>query len=467
MLKRVCLLMTLGTLTGWVAFAPAGQAADAPVPNVVITPAQAAALSPFEEALVTVYQQHPQLEADREQLKSLDEKVSEAAAGFRPSLTAAAGTGYQRESIDGHDWRYGDATAATLTAIQPLFSFGSLAQWKGAKARVEAGRDHLLATEQSVLLTAITAWLDVYEKDRVVGINRDHLARLRQSQSATSQRLQAGEGTATDLAQSDSRVAEAEARLAIAEADAEAARAVYRRDVGLAAPPVLNLPPAPQDLPQNRDETLELARRNPELDAAAYAEDAADHDIDTAESAIWPSIFLRGSMADQRSPDLGLRRERDDSVTINVSVPLYAGGAEYAKIREAKLAKAVSRQERAATTRSVTERADQAWSGYNAANQVAAASQKAAGAAAHMLDGIEEEQKQGTRSLADVLDAKSELLGTQLSTAQAQKNQRLEAYRLLAATGRLTAAHLQLPVTSYDPQAHYDRVAGAWFGTGD
>lgn len=101
-------------------------------------------------------------------------------------------------------------------------------------------------------------------------------------------------------------------------------------------------------------------------------------------------------------------------------------------------------------SRNVLERARIAWNSYQAAGIIIVATQKASDAAARALAGVQEEQKQGLRTLTEVLDEQSELLGAQITQIQAQKTLRLEAYRLMAATGKLTLGSLQVATTPMD-----------------
>jgi outer membrane protein len=89
-----------------------------------------------------------------------------------------------------------------------------------------------------------------------------------------------------------------------------------------------------------------------------------------------------------------------------------------------------------------------------------------ADAAAYALDGVTQEAKVGARSVIDVLDAEAELFRDEVELVRAQAARVVAAYRLRAATGRLTAADLGLAVPAYDPTAHYRSVRNRWFGIG-
>ena len=80
------------------------------------------------------------------------------------------------------------------------------------------------------------------------------------------------------------------------------------------------------------------------------------------------------------------------------------------------------------------------------------------------LDGVEREAAVGSRTVLDVLDAEQELLDSRVGHTEAQRDERIAAFELAAAIGRMTASNLKLAVDVYDPRNHYDEVRGKWFG---
>lgn len=427
--------------------------------NMVALPPRA-----FEDMLVYVYDNDPRLKAERQRLKIADEQLSQANAGYRPSINANAGVGRQRIKVSPSDWTYGDDLNTSLVATQPLFSgFSTLEGKRAAEARVLAARARLRTVEQNVLFSAIAGWLEIAEKEKMLALTEKNLNRMKEYAAATRERFDAGDSTRTDIAQGESRLAQAEARYAVALADRNSAHDSFERNTGMKATS-LDYPDLPANLPATRTQAEAAASENPQTEQAAQESKASEHDIQVAESSLWPSIFLRGAMGESRSPALGLSRLRNDSITLNASIPLYQSGAEYSRVREARLAREQNRHAEIDTHRDVLEQARIAWNNYVSAQRVIEASQRASVSAMSALNGVREEQKQGLRTLTDVLDEEAEYLNTELTHVQAQKDVRLEAYRLLAATGRLHAESLRLPVEAYDPTVHYDDVRWRWVG---
>ncbi len=448
----------------------AARAAETAIPTPLSPPAiavsQVQPMSGFEQMLVRVYQENPKLHAERRALAQEDEKVAQANGGFRPTVTLDMAGGRQRQKISGASWQYGEATRGALTVTQPLFSgFGTVEQKRAAERRVMAARARLLTVEQEIFFTAIRDWLELCEKEQVLLLTYAHRQRLARYGAMTRARFEAGDGTATEVAQAESRHALAEARYAQALAARDIAQASFLRDTGQSAPSVA-FPPVPEGLPASVEQAVLAARDNPALLQARREEEAASHDIGKAESSLWPKVFLRGSMSEERASFIGLNRFRNDALTLNVSFPLYQGGAEYSRVREAKVARLRSHDLAEDVARDVVARAQHAWSNYLSAQAVFSASDTALAAVSRALAGVEEEQKQGLRTLTEMLDEQTEYFNAEVTHVQADKDVRLEAYRLLASTGKLTAAALNLPVEAYDPVQHYDAVRGLWAGLG-
>ena len=89
-----------------------------------------------------------------------------------------------------------------------------------------------------------------------------------------------------------------------------------------------------------------------------------------------------------------------------------------------------------------------------------------ADAAGFAAEGVRQEALAGARSVTDLLDAEADPYRAEVDLARARAERLVAAYRLRAATGRMTAEGLGLAADAYDPTAHYRRVRDRWFGVG-
>src|SRR5882672_7477908 len=116
----------------------------------------------LEQALVQSYQNNPQLNAQRAAARATDENVSIALGGYRPRLTATGSLSevYLENVARGTGRTAGEnaVTTAGATGTQTLFNgFQTGNRTRQAESQVFSARETLRNTEQTVLLSAVTA----------------------------------------------------------------------------------------------------------------------------------------------------------------------------------------------------------------------------------------------------------------------------------------------------------------------
>jgi outer membrane protein len=436
--------------------------------------AEVAQAETLTEALISVYNKNPRLLAERARLREVDENYIQARAQGR--FTVNASGQYSRTVLSGEgDFIQsgpapGPGEAADLTffygprsgqvqVIQPLYQGGRVKALKSqAKSGILAQREVLRATENQLFLSAANAYLDVQLAEEAARIRRSNVRVLSRQLDAANARFEVGEGTRTDIAQSQSRVALAEAGLAQADADLQTARSVYERIVGrmpmdLQPTPAFALPPTLQD-------AIRLARtNNPELIASYYSEEAGKAAIDVAKAAGKPVISLNGTVAEQRGELFSFDRAQTASLTAQISIPIFSGGLNSSRVRQAKHAKTRLAFESRDRELAVDQAIKQIWAQKEAAQQSLMASRKQVEAAEIAFEGVTLEQEVGTRTQLDVLDAEQELLNAKLSVISAERNVNATTFQLLATIGVFDSQGINLPVqTPYDPNKNFEAV---------
>lgn len=458
-LMGVSLLTMAGP--GW-AQSPAAPPAEAAAP----------ALGPLRltEAMAAAYETNPQLAEARSAVAALDQNVAQANAGWRPSINASVEQGYDHGTIASFPPQDTRPTIGQVTVTEPLFRGGRTdAEISRAEAQVHAGRAQLVSTEQSVLLGAVTAYMDVLRDTETVNYSHDNVRSLQDQLNDVQTELSAGAVTRTDAYQAQARLARAKADEVTAENRLSASRAQFLNVIGR---PVESLSPdiSLPHLPTTKDVALDIAlKQNPDLDQARQNERAANYAIDDAVGALMPEVSVSGQyqylLNAPNSSIFGLgNRQQVLSVLGQVNVPIYQGGADEAAVRKAKDLHEQSSMAMASAERGVRQNLDSAWETFKAADLAITAYGNQVTADQNAVSGLKQEQQAGERSVIDTLNAQQELFQTQVQLATAQHDRVVAAYRLLAVTGQLTARSQGLNVAIYDPQKHYDENAGAWFG---
>jgi len=250
----------------------------------------------------------------------------------------------------------------------------------------------------------------------------------------------------------------AEAQLAITQAN-------YRRIVGVDP---ANLAPA-SSVERFAPSTLNSAiamgtAQNPSVTAAEYGVDVALLQVKIAEGALYPTLTAQASVQQQYGANIVTPKLFTDSATVNLTVPLYQGGGEYASIRANK--EAVGQQQINVDQVRDQARANvvEAWAQLQAAKAQIEAAQRQNAAAERALNGVRNEAQVGQRTTQDVLIAEQALVNARQSLIVAQHDRVVSSYSLLSAVGRLSAQDLALPVKVYEPSVHYQQVRDAWVG---
>lgn len=422
----------------------------------------------LEQALVSAYLTNPQLEAQRAALRATDELVPQALSDWRPTVQTQGDVILNDADRPDNEQQRFTTLQSALTVDQEIYSGGeTVANTRRAERLVRVERARLIVVEQDILLQAVTVYTDLLAARAVLDFANQNEDRLRRQLQATRDRFDVGEVTRTDVAQSDARLSGAIADRVEAEGVVAAAQAAYRRVInqepaGLVVPQPLAL------LPASWEEAQELAEDlNPNIAAAQYNLAAAQADIDVAEAALLPRLSVRGELAYARNPTEELDFSRDASIGANLTVPLYQGGGEYARVRQTKQIVRQRRDDLEDTFRAVRDEVTNAWELLLTAGSRIESISDQVRANEIAVEGARQEALVGQRTTLDVLDQESDLFQSQVDLVQARRDQIVASYRLKAAVGQLTVAGIALPVQPYDGEAYYEDTRNRWIGLGE
>ena len=422
----------------------------------------------LEQALALAYERNPSLQAARAHLRATDEAVPLAQSGWRPSVDGTAEIGRMHQSIKNMGSADMTPRDMGITVTQPVFrGFRTVASVDSAKARVMAERASLQDAEQQLLLDAAKAYLDVVQGQAVVKLTRGNEEVLKQQLDQTQQRLDVGEVTKTDVSQSEARLNVAMASRLQAEGELDNARATFARLMG-DMPGSLEQPSLVLTEPKTLEEAIEIAKNNnPAIVASTYNHDAAKSDVTAQQGSLLPEVNVVGSASRGWDQSIQMQNRQDSSaIMARVTVPLYRGGADYAKTRAARETVVQRRQELEDARLKAREGAIRAWQNLTTARAAIKAHEAGVRATEMALAGVREESKVGTRTILDILNAEQERLNAQVNLVKVQHDEALAILQVKAAVGRLTAQELKLPVRLYDAAAHSDEVDGKWIGVG-
>jgi outer membrane protein len=424
----------------------------------------------LEEAFATAYETNPELIAARAGLRATDEGVAQARSGLRPQVSANATYGADwRNSPNGSDSN--DPFALSLDASQPLYDGGRTTNnVRAAVADVSAARARLEALEQQVLFDAASAYLDILRDEENVRLAENNVRVITEQVRASRDRFEVGEVTRTDVSQAEARLAEAQANLASARGALDRSRQNFRLVVGAEPIGIAGLPDLPS-VPMSVEEALDIAlESHPLMLAARFDENAAESGIRAQIGGLLPELSLDGSVGYSDGAVFGsgsantINDRTSATVQLRASVPLYQGGAQYSRVRQAQ---AIASQARANITTVSRERrqvVEAAWTELLVARANIRSVREQVAAQQLAFEGVREEAIVGSRTTLDVLDAEQELLAARVRLVESVRNEYVAHYGLLAAIGGLTMTDMGLQTVAYDPDVSYDRNNDRWFG---
>ena len=444
---------------------------------VLAVMAPAAQGQTLQDALAQAYANNPSLLAARAQLRATDEAVPQALAGWRPQVSVTSSIGF----VDAQSRLRGSATSfrgptetdrttgsAVVTATQPLFRGGrTVAAVRQAENQVLRQRARLLQTEQQVLQETVTAYVNVIRDQELLRLNTNNERVLSEQLRATNERFRVGEITRTDVAQAESRLADARSRRARAEGVLQTSRATFQRWVGLVPGRLIAPQPLRPPVRSSQEAAQAAAMNNPAVVAALFDEAQARDNIDIQMAQLLPQLSLQAQGFRQDNTTQPHSRITGAQATFNLTVPIYQGGAEYAAVRQARQVAQQARQTVDDQRRTAAQQATQVWEQLQAARAQVEAVRAQIRAAEIALDGVQREAIVGSRTTLDVLNAELELFNARTALVEALTTVVTGSYALASAVGRLTAQDLGLGVELYDARAYYAAVRDRWVGLGD
>jgi outer membrane protein len=451
----------------------------------------------LQDALADAYDTNPQLLSERAHLRAVDEGVPQALSNWRPTIQFTGAAGAQRTTNSPYQPTItflapapgcptpcaagipltlpssfpavANLTPNTIDVniTQPLYRGGrTIAQTSAAEKTIQSERARLQVTEETVFFSVAQAYLDVVRDQATLDLAINNEQVLRKQLESTQEQFRVGTVTRTDVAQAESQYASAIASRNQAEGNLQVSRANYQRVVGHLPPKLIATKLRPV-LPATREEALTLAAvKNPNVVAALYAEDSARDQVKVIRGQLLPTLSVVGDY--QRLNDV----EFQHSDTVNASVlarmtmPLYEGGSVYSQTRQAIQTVGQLQGQTDDARRAAVQSATQAWETISSERAQFKSLVEAVRAAEIAFEGIQAEQRVGTRTILDVLITEQQLFSAQVQLVTTEHDLAVAEFNLAQTIGRLTAADLQIKVKLYDVNEHYRAVRDKWLGFG-
>jgi len=316
--------------------------------------------------------------------------------------------------------------------------------------------------EQTILLNAATAYMDLMRDGALLELQRRNVEVLQEQLRQTRDRFNVGEVTRTDVAQAESRLAQGRATVLTAESQYSRSRATYRQVIGVEAGTLQPASPVDRLTPRRLVEAIEIARaRHPSVGVAMFGIDAAVLQVKITEGSLYPQVRLIGTVSQNWETNVTSNLQQFNAfIQGQVTVPIYNAGPAGASdtFSSIRAAKEVVGQKRI----DLDTARDQVQASVVRAQILATQAQVASAEIA--LNGVREEARVGQRTTLDVLNSQQELVNARTALVTAQHDRVVASYSLLSAVGELNLLKLGITIPLYDPMVHYQQVRDTWIG---
>ena len=405
------------------------------------------------DALNQTYQNNIQLNAERENIKASEEDINISKSDYMPSLTLSGSKSIE-DTNKLTNQTGGDATISDVdpftTSIkleQTLLDFGRGLELKKSITGLNLAKAKLIKKEQDVLHSAIDAYSSLILARETKNINQKNLTLLNRQVENDKIRLDRGQITITDLAQSESSLAGAQAQFTQAKSDLLIAKLTYENIIGNISDPnkLKKNSNAIVSIPKTLNEAINLSKQNnPDIKIAKFDLAQSEKDLAISESNLMPtaSLSLERSYADDISSTIDEREK--DVLKATVSWPFYSGGKKRSTID--KNSNLTNRKKLLLDDAVRTNQTNvaSAWSSLEASKGFLNSVKAQVRAAQIANDGIAAEYERGSRTTLDVIQSNTLLLSAQISLASSEKNYLMAQYNLIKAVGLLNSQYLKL-----------------------
>jgi outer membrane protein len=405
------------------------------------------------DALNQTYQNNIQLNAERQNIKASEEDINISKANFKPTITLSGSQSIENTNKltnqSGGDASTSDANplTASIKLEQKILDYGRSLELEKNITALDLAKAKLIKKEQEVLHSAIDAYSNLILAREKLNINRKNLNLLSRQVENDKIRLDRGRITITDLAQSESSFAGAQAQFTQAKSDLLIAKLTYENIIGKISDPnqLQKKTKSIVKIPNSLNDAINLSKQNnPDIKIAKFDLEQSKKDVEISKSDLKPTASL--SLEKSYANDLSSTVDQSDKDILKATVrwPFYTGGKTQSTINKKSNLTTRKRLLLDDAVRSNETNVASAWSSLESSRGFLNSVKVQVRAAQIANDGITAEYERGSRTTLDVIQSNSLLLSAQISLATSEKNYLMAQYNLLKSVGLLNSQYLKL-----------------------
>lgn len=407
------------------------------------------------QALKLAYTNNPVLNAERENIQVSKEDLNISKSEFLPTVTLSGSKSEEdtKKLTDrtGANSSITDVNPKSQSVVieQKIFKgFAGIAGLQKSKIGLVLADAKLLKVEQEVLYSAIEAYSGLVFANEKLQINETNLNLLERQVETDQARLERGQITLADLAQSESSFAGAQAKFIQAKNETVTAKLEYEKIIG----PITDLDSLSKKLdfdlniPESLNNAIEISKINsPDLIIARLDYEQSEKDVIIARADLSPSATI--SLSSTKTDDLSSSYDESEKeiAKATISWPIFKGGKNTASLNRSKNLQNRKKLLLDHAIRMNDTNVATAWSSLQSSRSLLNSVTLQVRAAEIANEGITVEYESGLgRSTLDVIQSNSLLLSSKISMAESERNYLLSQFKLLQAVGNLSNDYLKL-----------------------
>ena len=412
--------------------------------------------SEFLTYLESAHKSNPTLNAERENYKAIKENINISRSEFLPSVSISSAQNSQQNSNKMNQAGITQPDSSNTTETQSVSidqkifqGFQGYNSIKKSQLESEQAAIKLKNVEQEILLKSATAYYDLIYKIKNKQFNLANVDLFERQVETDSSRLQKGEISLTDLAQSESSLAGASAKLIAANNELLVVKSYFERIIRLSAPNEVAqdnfIETVSFNFASGLNSVLVISEKyNPKLLLAKLDYEISKKNVNIEKSKFSPSASVNYTKSQSKDFSSTIDDIDQETLKAKVTIPLFKGGENYSSLKKSQFQKKQTNLILQDTINEVKTDAVNAWSAHQSSESVLKSTESQVKASEIANEGITLEYDSGnTRTTLEVIQSRSLLLDSRISNSKAERDFAISKFELLAVIGDLTLENLK------------------------
>ena len=389
-----------------------------------------------------------QLNAERKNFESVKQDKNISRSEFLPSITlsgdqtSTTSTNTTNQSGSSLADSNSDTESKKISVEQKIFSgFKGLNTFKKTELETQKANLSLKKVEQQTILDTASAYFDLIFKSKNEKFNLSNVNLFQRQVDSDSARLQKGEITLTDLAQSESSLAGAKANLIKAKTELLSSKTNFERVTREKTPDLNNLSDKVSlILPNSFEDSLEIANsNNVDLLISNLDYEISVKELNIERARLSPSASLNYSKSENNDFSSTIDETDQESVKATITWPIIKGGENISSIKKSSYNKQRYQLILQDTKNKINTEISNAWSKYQSSKSVLKATKSQLKAAEIANEGITLEYDSGnTRTTLELIQSRSLLLDARIAFAKSDRDFVVSQFELANQLGSLS-----------------------------